>query len=414
MRGRRWACAVAFAVIASGGCKAVDDLQNHLSGAQFAPRLEKLDPASSSFVQRAAPPDDKSEPYVVSHGGAIYLIGGVDGSLKPVPGVYKYDPAGNTYTKLTDWPNPTLPDNFNELGSKICALGGVLLDGTNSADLNCFDPAANAWSKGAAIPSSAGDGGFRNVVFGGKLWTFESSKSGPVAADAGADGGIDADWDAATVGSPPPDGDSSFYAYDPASDAWTQKASSPYVCNTPLSGTGYGRSGMVGIGSTIYVLGCIGASNEGVGGPAFAYDTTKDTWTQIASPPIIVEYSFAMGNKIVVASHVSPFVAVYDTASSTWTASKSGATQPLIPFDWTAYGDGTGLWYFDWADGVDVNHLVYEGEAWRYDPGADTWTKTATLTRDVDSSNRPSFFPLQVGSDVYIAGAWVSAVLTLH
>jgi hypothetical protein len=397
-----------------GGCKAVDDLQNHVSGVQITPRLAKMDPSSSSFVQRAPPPDNKAEPYFVAHGGAIYLVGGLDGSLKPVPGVQKYDPASNTYTKLADWPNPTVPDNFNELGTKLCALGGTLLDGTNSADLNCFDPDKNVWSKGAAIPSSAGNGSFRNVVYGGKLWTFESSKSDPVAPDAGADGGgIDASWDANGLSSAPPDGNSSFYAYDPATDAWTQKASSPYVCNVATGRTGAGGSGMVGVGSVLYVLGCIDGTYLEVGGPAFAYDTVKDTWTQMPSAPINVQFAFAMGNKILATSHESPFVAIYDTAASTWSTPKA-TPPPMLPFDWTAYGDATGLWYFDWADGTQPGALSWAGEAWRYDPTADTWTKTATLAQDVDASNRASFFPMEIGGDLYIAGAWVSAVISFH
>ena len=406
-------CALGVVAVATiGACKAVEELQDHLSGVQFEMRTLKLDVAKGTFVTRTPPPT-KRQPQVIVHGGAIYALGGIDGSLRPQAAVEKYDPATDTWTTLAPWPSPRVTDEFFELGGQLCTLGGLL--SSNGNVLTCYDPAKNTWADRAAMPDSAGKGAFRAVVAGGALYAFAQAGQ-TQTGDAGA---FDATtYDEAGTDAGPTPGDlapTDFYTYDPAKDAWTQKASAPFDCSSARSSVGPGLDAMVAIGAKIYVIGCQEklASTTAVTVSDLVYDTAADSWSEIPPSPVGARGAFVISGKIVAVSDAAPFVSTFDPAGGHWSVTKAAPPPFLAAGGLGLLPDATGVFYFDMSDIVGKQQ-VYNGEVWRYDVTADTWTKVATLTRDLDPSYFPGFVPVLLGTDPYLVGGWESAVLTIH
>jgi N-acetylneuraminic acid mutarotase len=76
------------------------------------------------------------------------------------------------------------------------------------------------------------------------------------------------------------------YVYDPATDAWSERAAMPV-------GTERGGSGVAVLGETIYVLGGLRGLTSVA--DAWAYDTADDLWTPIAALPTPRDHLVAAG-----------------------------------------------------------------------------------------------------------------------
>jgi hypothetical protein len=401
----------AIAIMAS--CKAAEDALDHVSVADLKMQLEKLDVPSSGFVQRAPPPTTRL-PYVATHGGALYLIGGVDTSVKTVGTVEKYDPSANTWSTLAPWPNPRLTEQFFELGSQLCALGTDAINKDSTGDLDCYDTDKNTWAKRAAIPPDAGTGVFRSAVVDGKLYAFAAN----AAQDAGDAGAFDASgFDASSSESSDVSVPSDLWVYDPTADAWTKKTPSPVGCSRVGSFSGPGSTAMVGGSGVIYVMGCDGGKgSQAFAGPAFSYDIAKDQWTQLPWPAMTPTHAFFVtaANKIVVVSNLSPFVVGFDLNTHQWSATPD-PLPAMVPFHWTVTADATTISFFDFSDGTDTAHSTYFGEVNRFDVPSNSWTQNvAKLPQYPDNSYAPDFAAVTLGTDEYIVGAWASATVTFH
>jgi hypothetical protein len=403
-------------VAAIGACKAVEELQDHLSGVQFEMRASKVDPTTGTFTSVAAPAT-KREAVSITHDGAIYSIGGLDGSLKAQPPVEKLDPKTKTWTTLAPWPTPRVTDQFWELGGQLCTVGGTsVADGFQQA-VNCYDPTTNAWSERKAVPDTAGKGGiYRGTVANDKLYVFAqdgttaSGDANPFVAQTYPDAGVDAE--APPPGALEPD---DFYVYDLASDTWTQKKTAPFACSREAPyARGKGKERMVAIGNSLYVIDCPQKLASGaIASAALVYDMAADSWTEIPPAPLTYPgFAFAIDGKVVAVSRVAPFVATLDPSTRTWSTPKA-LVPPMLPSSLSVTPDGSSLLFLDLED-TDGKNRVYSGDLWRYDLAGDIWKKIGTMPHDVDKTYLPVFEVLVAGGETYVVGGWESAVISIH
>ena len=156
------------------------------------------------------------------------------------------------------------------------------------------------------------------------------------------------------------------WAYDPASDSWSQKSDVP----APGVGATYGSA--VEIGGTIYVFG--GYSDYSYSNILWLYNVATDTWTQGASLPtpnagaavaaidgeIYLAYGTGFGTQ----------TWQYDPVANVYTQ-KSNA--PNLPWNTNLHGVALGgsLHAFAGAN-LGTSHVVYT-------PATDTWTTAPSL-----------------------------------
>ncbi|HMA34597.1 MAG TPA: hypothetical protein VKY74_08955, partial [Chloroflexia bacterium] len=160
-------------------------------GGPGAPNGEsfKYDPLADLWIPIAPMPAYRSEHRAVSDGTYIYLLNGNDGSTHP-PTLWRYDPAGNTYTILAPPPVGSVVHAAAYLNGKIYRIAGA---GLNSVDV--YDIASNTWAPPGTIanyPLVAYR--LQAVVAGGYIYTA---------------GGV---------------GYSQAYRYDPAGNTWDDAA----------------------------------------------------------------------------------------------------------------------------------------------------------------------------------------------
>ncbi|MCB0996072.1 MAG: PKD domain-containing protein, partial [Acidimicrobiales bacterium] len=163
---------------------AVDGMLYLLGGRGIAP-VEIYDPSTDTWTTGAAPPIELNHFQAVAHGGLIYVIGAMTGAFPnetPVPNVYVYDPANDTWTQ-----GPTIPA-ARRRGSAaavsadglIYVLGGVTqghVDGTVGW-VDTFDPATGTWAAlGADLPHPR-DHAVAAVV-GTHLYVLSGRTTGP-------------------------------------------------------------------------------------------------------------------------------------------------------------------------------------------------------------------------------------------
>lgn len=147
----RWAPAAALGLLAAGVCVAA----TWMSGCG-APPGEALDAApSTSWIPRAPIGEGgRLEAGVVALGGRVYLLGGFADAGRVTADVDVYDPVADAWTPAAPMPAALHHMNAVSVGGKIYVLGA--LAGTDFApvgDVYIYDPAADAWSEGAPMPA---------------------------------------------------------------------------------------------------------------------------------------------------------------------------------------------------------------------------------------------------------------------
>jgi N-acetylneuraminic acid mutarotase len=223
---------------------------------------------------------------------------------------------------------------------------GYVLTEDSTGNFWRFDPGANTWSLMASFPGPA-----RTNAVG-----FTIGSAGYIAA-----------------GSKPFSASITYndlWAYDPATNTWTQKASMPGPGKVSASGFAIGSKG--------YVAG--GWSSD-----LYEYDATTNTWAQKASVPfgpVNSSVAFAIGGK--------GYMGTGD----------NGGTGPLAEF-WE-YNPGTNAWTRKadfgggdriYATGFALNGKGYIGtgyssfgaeddDLWEYDPSTNTWTRKPDMGAD--------------------------------
>ena len=131
----------------------------YLIGGRGERPVEICDPATGTWTQGATPPVNMHHFQAVPHEGKIYVLGAFTGGYPdetPIPNVYIYDPATDTWTQ-----GPTIPENRRRGAAgavahdgQIYLVGGIQnghIDG-HVRWLDAFDPAAGTWTTLADAP----------------------------------------------------------------------------------------------------------------------------------------------------------------------------------------------------------------------------------------------------------------------
>lgn len=217
---------------------------------------------------------------------------------------------------------------------------------TSNGDVNevwAYDPLADTWQQRAPIP------GVRRLAA-----AFAIQGKGYVACGLQATSSMYND----------------LWEYDPLANTWNQRASLPasarYAC------TGFA------IGNTGYVF---GGNSGGANGPynneLWAYDPATDIWSARASLPDLARMAMrsfvAGGLGHIVGGRLSDqtfsnTLWAYDPVSNTWSSRAAlPASTRSYPFVWSAYGRGL------LCGGDDLGFSSLR-DCWAYTPSSNAWT----------------------------------------
>jgi N-acetylneuraminic acid mutarotase len=214
--------------------------------------LEVYDSASDTWASRGQLPVMYAGT-VAALNGQLYVASGTP-TETPKPWLQSYDPATDQWTSRAAPPKQRDQFRLAALNGQLYALGGVAYPGGYTRTVEAYDPATDTWTTKAPMLR---DRAWMDVaVVNGILYAMGGESNDTVQ------------------GVPTADVVASVEAYDPATDAWTAKASLP----VPLTG-----SAAAVVNGIIYVAG---------GGPfdafgtvnVYAYDPSKDKWT--VQPPM--------------------------------------------------------------------------------------------------------------------------------
>jgi N-acetylneuraminic acid mutarotase len=199
------------------------------------------------------------------HAGKVYVFGGMPSLSAGIPSserkngyeVDAYDPKANEWTSKHEMPDASLDDAAaHTIGDKIyVVMGSDIISNSPQDALYIYDPIADAWSTGAARPTTRAQ--FASAVVNGLLYII---------------GG----WgEVADVGK-------SVEIYDPATDRWSSGA--------PLPAALAGAQACV-FSDQIYVFG--GSTLANVWGRSIlTYNTTSNSWSA-KSPMPNTRFKFA-------------------------------------------------------------------------------------------------------------------------
>ena len=178
-----------------------------------------FDPLSQSWTQKASVP----APGVGSNfgsaaqiGGFIYVFGGVTGPPTPITvtsTAWKYDIAGNTWTRIRDLPTA----NF---GSAVAAIGGQIYLAFGSGFIQQtwqYNPATDTYTRKADAPVVPQPNRLHAVVLGGEMHAFAGGFEGNAHA-----------------------------IYNPATDSWHLGPVMPFTATDPAVGVLAGKAFVVG------------------------------------------------------------------------------------------------------------------------------------------------------------------------
>jgi N-acetylneuraminic acid mutarotase len=252
--------------------------------------------AQTTAWQALAPlPSARQEDAVVALGGRLYVIGGYAGA-SIVPFVTVFD--GTAWRRVADLPAPLHHVNAAVVGERIVVAGA--LSGNDFYPVGSvfiYDPAKDAWTDGAAMPtgsergaSAVGAIGSRVYVAGGlgngvavatfsvydverDAWT--KLPDAPLARDHAVACVVDGIfWVIGGRQGAPATNQFSVDWYDPQAGAWREHRAMPTA-----------RSGAAGavLDGRIIVAGGEGnaASTTGVFSVVEVYDTATDSWTRV-------------------------------------------------------------------------------------------------------------------------------------
>jgi N-acetylneuraminic acid mutarotase len=151
-------------------------------------------PTTDTWVKKAAMP-------VASYGGAAVAINGKLFVVTPSGSstlLHRYDPATNTWTARAQGPQGHYYPVAGVIDGKLYVAGTMNGDESASERVSMYDPSSNTWTpKTSMVEAQIGAGG---RVISGKLYAvggFEDGNVFPVSA---------------------------MYAYNPATNSWTEKA----------------------------------------------------------------------------------------------------------------------------------------------------------------------------------------------
>ena len=218
----------------------------------ITPVVEEYDASTDKWSSKASMPVGLHHVGVGVVGGRLYVIGGYKQSglsvWGPVATLYAYDPAANAWTELAAMPTARGALSVSVHEGKLYAIGGF--DGKgNSAAVEVYDPAKNVWSTRASLPTPRDH--LATATAAGKVYAIGGRVKGDYHRNL-----------------------SVTEVYDPGSDKWSK------VPDLPTA-----RSGITAaeIGGRVYVFGGEGAN--GTFHENEAYDPAREAWQVMAPMP---------------------------------------------------------------------------------------------------------------------------------
>lgn len=218
----------------------------------ITPALEEYDPATDRWTSRAPMPVGLHHVGIGVAGGKLYVIGGYTQSgfsvWQPVATVYAYDPATNAWSERAPMPTPRGALSVTEHNGKLYAIGGY--DRTaNNAAVEVYDPERNTWAERAPLPTPRDH--LAAATVSGKVYAIGGRLNGDYRQNL-----------------------SITEVYDPITNRWSRAADLPTA-----------RSGITAsvVDDQIYVFG--GEEGEGTFRENEAYDPAHDAWQTMAPMP---------------------------------------------------------------------------------------------------------------------------------
>jgi len=215
---------------------------------------------STGWTLKAPMPTARICASVAAVNGILYVIGGAkDQTLQGLPTVEAYDPVKDAWTSKAPMPTPRYGAGIGVINGSIYVIGGSQKVDSYTGAFEIYSPLTNKWTTKTPIPTPKK--GVVTAVVNNLLHVL----------------GDFASFTASSADSAP-----GMEVYDPATDAWTQKAAIP----TPRS-----NFSVAVINNLLYA---IGGTADGLLTVAEAYDPQSNTWTP-KSPLPAPRKGFAVG-----------------------------------------------------------------------------------------------------------------------
>ncbi len=129
--------------------------------------LERYDPALDSWTRLDPLKTPKPNPFAVSVGGKVFVLGGTEGGKEDYAQFEEYDPATGRWTRRTPMPTARTDIALAVHNRRIYVMGGWKSGGLTDR-VECFDPATDRWSEYASLPrprSFAGAAAIRGRIY---------------------------------------------------------------------------------------------------------------------------------------------------------------------------------------------------------------------------------------------------------
>ena len=218
----------------------------------ITPTVEEYDPALDRWTTKASMPLGLHHVGIGVVGGRLYIIGGYKQSglsvWGPVATVYAYDPATDAWSECAPMPTARGALSVTVHDGKLYAIGGY--EGrANSAAVEAYDPVRNSWSVRAPLPTPRDH--LATTTAAGKLYAIGGRLKGDYHRNL-----------------------SVTEVYDPLSDKWSKAPDLPTA-----------RSGITAAeaGGRVYVFG--GEGVDGTFRENEVYDPARDSWLAMAPMP---------------------------------------------------------------------------------------------------------------------------------
>ena len=218
----------------------------------ITPAVEEYDPAVDRWSTKASMPAGLHHVGIGVVGGRLYIIGGYKQSglsvWGPVDTVYAYDPATDAWSEGAPMPTARGALSVTVHDGKLYAIGGY--EGrANSAAVEAYDPVRNSWSARASLPTPRDH--LATTTAAGKLYAIGGRLKGDYHRNL-----------------------SVTEVYDPLSDKWSKAPDLPTA-----------RSGITAAeaGGRVYVFG--GEGVDGTFRENEAYDPARNAWLTMAPMP---------------------------------------------------------------------------------------------------------------------------------
>lgn len=154
----------------------------YLLGGRGDRPVQSFDPATQNWATHSLPPLEMHHFQAIGHQGKIYIIGAFTGrwpTEQPIPNVYIYDPASDSWTK-----GPQIPEDRRRGSAgavvhdgKFYVVAGITNGHTDGQVrwFDEFDPATGAWQRLADAPRNRDH--FHAAVLNGKLYVAGGRRS---------------------------------------------------------------------------------------------------------------------------------------------------------------------------------------------------------------------------------------------